>query len=77
MKNKIVILIISAVLIAVAATGIYSHNESSSIGIIGGADGPTAVMVSGSPVAVIIAAVIAVILLIILTVFIIKRRKKQ
>lgn len=32
-------------------------SESTSIGIIGGADGPTAIMVSGDPVALILTAV--------------------
>ncbi len=52
-------------------------NADSSIGIIGGADGPTAVFVSGSPVAAIIAAAVAVILIIISILFIVKKRNKK
>jgi len=37
--------------------------EAASIGIIGGADGPTAVMVSGNPAAFIAIAVIAVLVI--------------
>lgn len=37
--------------------------ESAAIGIIGGADGPTAIIVSGNPIALITAAVIAVVVI--------------
>lgn len=49
----------------------------SSIGIIGGADGPTAVMVSGSPVAVIIATAAAVTAVIAIIAIVVKKRKKK
>lgn len=35
-------------------------NESASIGIIGGADGPTAVFITGDPTALIVIALVAV-----------------
>ncbi len=50
--------------------------SDSSIAIIGGADGPTAIFVAGDPTAAIIAVAIAVILLIISIKFIAKKRKK-
>lgn len=39
-------------------------NKAGTIGIIGGADGPTAVFVSGRPVWLIAAAVVAVVVLV-------------
>ena len=50
----------------------------SSIGIIGGADGPTAIMVSGdSSFLLFTAAAVAVIAVIIILIFILKRRNKN
>lgn len=54
---------------------IIGNSEHASVGIIGGADGPTAIFVSGNPGAV-IAAVAVVIAAIVITVVIIKKRKK-
>lgn len=49
----------------------------SSIGIIGGSDGPTAIFVTGSPVAVIVAAVVVAAIVVAAVVLIRKRRKKK
>ncbi len=49
--------------------------EDASIGIIGGADGPTAVFVTGSPITIIVTAV-AVIAIIVAMVILIKKKKK-
>lgn len=54
---------------------IIGNSEYASVGIIGGADGPTAIFVFGNPGAV-IAAVAVVIAAIVITVVIIKKRKK-
>lgn len=52
--------------------------NDNSIGIIGGADGPTAIMVSGDfPTFLFVALAIAVISLIIVSVILIKRRRKN
>ena len=52
-------------------------NADSSIGIIGGADGPTAITVSGSPVATVIAAAVAIIAVIAIITIVVKKRKKN
>ena len=51
--------------------------SDSSIAIIGGADGPTAVMVTGNPVATVIAIGIAVIAVIAIVAIVMKKRKKK
>ena len=49
----------------------------SSIGIIGGADGPTAILVASDPTATVIAIGIAVIAVVTIIAIIIKKRKKK
>lgn len=49
--------------------------SDSSIGIIGGSDGPTAIFVTGSPVAAIVLAV-AVVAAVVTIVLIIKKKRK-
>lgn len=49
----------------------------SSIGIIGGADGPTEIFVASDPTAAIIAAAVAVIAVIAIVAIVIKKRKKK
>ncbi|MBQ8623794.1 MAG: hypothetical protein IJ424_05360 [Oscillospiraceae bacterium] len=51
--------------------------DDSSIGIIGGSDGPTAVFVTGSPVAVIVAAVVVVAVVVTAVVLIKKKIRKK
>ena len=51
--------------------------SDSSIAIIGGADGPTAVMVSGDPTATVIAIAVAVIAVIAIVAIVIRKRKKK
>ena len=49
---------------------------SRSIGIIGGADGPTAIFVTGNPLPGIIGTVIAVLLITALVVYFVKKKRK-
>ena len=80
--TRIIALILAAVMVlsifagtVFAADGpelIISDSEKASVGIIGGADGPTAILVSGNPIALITAAVAAVAII----VFIIRKRRK-
>lgn len=48
--------------------------DSSSIGIIGGADGPTKIFITGNPLPAIIAAVMIAAVIVVVIVFIIKRK---
>lgn len=50
---------------------------SSSIGIIGGADGPTAITVAYDPTATVITIAVAVIVVITTVAIIVKKRKKK
>ncbi len=77
MKIKNVILLIVSVVL-ITAFSISASASESSIGIIGGADGPTAIMVSGDfPTFLFIALAIAVISLVIVSIILIKRRRKN
>lgn len=48
--------------------------QSSSIGIIGGADGPTAILLSGSPILLIFIAVIIAAVIVAAVIFLTKRK---
>ncbi len=50
--------------------------EDASIGIIGGSDGPTAIFVTGSPVAVIVAVIVVVVIVVAAIIFVKKKRRK-
>ena len=76
MKSKIIFGIITVcVLIFGLFTGNVCENEAASIGIIGGADGPTAIFVTGPNLSWLVIA-ISVIIIVALAIFIIRKIRK-
>ena len=76
MKKKVLIAIaVLGVLLAVMGYG-YQNRYASSIGIIGGADGPTAILVAGKT-GMILYAGIALILAVIVAAFAMSWRKRK
>lgn len=76
MKKKVLIAIaVLGVLLAVMGYG-YQNRYASSIGIIGGADGPTAIFVAGKT-GMILYAGIALILAVIVAAFAMSWRKRK
>ena len=75
MKNKLVfgIIVIIALIIALSVGNVCRSDAS--LGIIGGADGPTAIFITGSSVSWGVIA-LNIILLIVIAAFIIKKVKK-
>ena len=65
------------VLLLACAFLVGCSNEAANIGIIGGADGPTAVFVSSGANWMSIVGVIGIIIVIILVAFIMYRKKKK
>ena len=77
MNKKVLIFILIAIVLVVSAIYLeQNHIESSSVGIIGGADGPTSILVTSSmaPASVAVISLIAVILLSALILFFKHRR---
>ena len=75
MKNKLVFAIITIIVVILAlSVGNVCANDAS-IGIIGGADGPTAIFIAGPSVSWGVIA-LNIVLLIVIAAFIIKKVKK-
>ena len=75
MKNKLVFAIITIIVVILAlSVGNVCANDAS-IGIIGGADGPTAIFIAGPKLSWLTVAV-STILIIVIAVLIIKKLKK-
>lgn len=75
MKNKLVFAIITIIVVILAVSVGNSCVNDASIGIIGGADGPTAIFIAGPNLSWLTIA-INVILAIVIIAFIIKKLKK-
>lgn len=73
MLRIILILIICSVL-TVSAFSCASANEYA---IIGGADGPTAILVTDNNTGTVVAAVVAIVIIIVSVVLLLKRRRKK
>lgn len=52
-------------------------NNSNSIGIIGGADGPTAIFISGNPAAIVVTLILALLLILGVLFIIIKKKSHK
>ena len=76
MKNKLVFAIITIIVVILALSVGNSCVNDASIGIIGGADGPTAIFIAGPKLSWLTVAV-STILIIAIAVLIIKKLKKK
>lgn len=74
MKKATVIGVVAAVLAVILGVAVYM-GEKSSIGVIGGADGPTAVFVAGSLGSWVVPLLVVIVLL--LVVILIYRKRKH
>ena len=65
MNKKVLLFIFIAIILVVSAVVVEQHNDHTSVGIIGGADGPTSIFVTTSyaPASIGIITLAAVILL--------------
>lgn len=76
MKNKVIFAIIAAVVLVLTISVGNVCRNNASIGIIGGADGPTAIFVASSGIPTLV-IVLGVVLVIAIAVLIIKKLKKK
>lgn len=76
MKNKLVFVIITIIVVILALSAGNVCANDASIGIIGGADGPTAIFIAGPNLSWLTIAV-STILIIAIAVLIIKKLKKK
>ena len=76
-KRAVAILLLGSLLLGLLPLAALAAEASSSVGIIGGADGPTAIFVASDPTATVIAIGIAVIAVIAIVAIVMKKRKKK
>ena len=77
MKKKLLSIILIVIAVILALSIAEYRSRSASIGIIGGADGPTAILVSRTPITFPFIAGIIAFVLILAGIFLYRRRKSK